>query len=155
MLLFWFCTTFKNSIKSKINQEEVLYVDNTMFGGVPGRWRAWKLDEYGHKLQCGIIPNKLKVEEELRMLGDLQDVETTARRGSTSARRSFFKRIKPQRSSSRDSKELASFSNTHLSLYIDAVSLNDVGLCSYQRVERLEYKFRPTIDNSYQLLFPE
>ncbi|XP_038109620.1 disks large homolog 5 [Culex quinquefasciatus] len=127
------------------NKEEVLYVDNTMFGGVPGRWRAWKLDEYGHKLQCGIIPNKLKVEEELRMLGDLQDVETTARRGSTSARRSFFKRIKPQRSSSRDSKELASFSNTHLSLYIDAVSLNDVGLCSYQRVERLEYKFRPVL----------
>lgn len=42
------------------NKEEVLYVDNTMFGGVPGRWRAWKLDEYGHKLQCGIIPNKLK-----------------------------------------------------------------------------------------------
>lgn len=127
------------------NKEEVLYVDNTMFGGVPGRWRAWKLDEYGHKLQCGIIPNKLKVEEELRLLGDLQDVEITTRRGSTSARRSFFKRIKPQRSSSRDSKELASFSNTHLSLYIDSSSLNDDGLSSYQRVERLEYKFRPVI----------
>ncbi|XP_055614561.1 disks large homolog 5, partial [Uranotaenia lowii] len=127
------------------NKEEVLYVDNTMFGGVPGRWRAWKLDEYGHKLQCGIIPNKLKVEEELRMLGDLQEAETTARRGSTSARRSFFKRIKPQRSSSRDSKELASFSNTHLSIYIDSSSLNDDGLTSYQRVERLEYKYRPIL----------
>ncbi|XP_055640988.1 disks large homolog 5 [Toxorhynchites rutilus septentrionalis] len=127
------------------NKDEVLYVDNTMFGGVPGRWRAWKLDEYGHKLQCGIIPNKLKVEEELRLLGDLQDVEATTRRGSTSARRSFFKRIKPQRSSSRDSKELASFSNTHLSLYVDSGSLNDDGLTSYQRVERLEYKYRPVL----------
>ncbi|XP_058826246.1 disks large homolog 5 [Topomyia yanbarensis] len=127
------------------NKDEVLYVDNTMFGGVPGRWRAWKLDEYGHKLQCGIIPNKLKIEEELRLIGDLQDVDTTTRRGSTSARRSFFKRIKPQRSSSRDSKELASFSNTHLSLYIDSGSINDDGVTSYQRVERLEYKYRPVI----------
>lgn len=74
----------------------------------------------------------------MRLLGDLQDVDTTTRRGSTSARRSFFKRIKPQRSSSRDSKELASFSNAHLSLYIDLGSLNDDGVTSYQRVERLE-----------------
>ncbi|XP_050079140.1 disks large homolog 5 [Anopheles maculipalpis] len=126
-------------------KDEVLFVDNTMFGGIPGKWRAWKLDEYGHKRQCGIIPNKLKVEEELRLLGDPGDVDTTARRGSTSARRSFFKRIKPQRSSSRDSKELASFSNTHLSLYLDSGSLSDDGLSSYQRVERLEYTYRPVI----------
>uniref|UniRef100_A0A182YH00 Uncharacterized protein n=1 Tax=Anopheles stephensi TaxID=30069 RepID=A0A182YH00_ANOST len=149
-------------------KDEVLFVDNTMFGGIPGKWRAWKLDEYGHKKQCGIIPNKLKyishgcemskrptltlllfvsfiVEEELRLLGDPGDVDTTARRGSTSARRSFFKRIKPQRSSSRDSKELASFSNTHLSLYLDSSSLSDDGLSSYQRVERLEYTYRPVI----------
>uniref|UniRef100_A0A2M4A5W9 Putative membrane-associated guanylate kinase maguk n=2 Tax=Anopheles triannulatus TaxID=58253 RepID=A0A2M4A5W9_9DIPT len=126
-------------------KDEVLFVDNTMFGGIPGKWRAWKLDEYGHKRQCGIIPNKLKVEEELRLLGDTGDVDTTARRGSTSARRSFFKRIKPQRSSSRDSKELASFSNTHLSLYLDSSSINDDGLSSYQRVERLEYTYRPVI----------
>uniref|UniRef100_A0AAG5CX95 Discs large MAGUK scaffold protein 5 n=1 Tax=Anopheles atroparvus TaxID=41427 RepID=A0AAG5CX95_ANOAO len=126
-------------------KDEVLFVDNTMFGGIPGKWRAWKLDEYGHKRQCGIIPNKLKVEEELRLLGDTGDVDTTTRRGSTSARRSFFKRIKPQRSSSRDSKELASFSNTHLSLYLDSGSLSDDGLSSYQRVERLEYTYRPVI----------
>uniref|UniRef100_A0A182JWA6 Uncharacterized protein n=1 Tax=Anopheles christyi TaxID=43041 RepID=A0A182JWA6_9DIPT len=126
-------------------KDEVLFVDNTMFGGIPGKWRAWKLDEYGHKRQCGIIPNKLKVEEELRLLGDPGDVDTTTRRGSTSARRSFFKRIKPQRSSSRDSKELASFSNTHLSLYLDSGSLSDDGISSYQRVERLEYTYRPVI----------
>uniref|UniRef100_A0A182NEA2 Uncharacterized protein n=1 Tax=Anopheles dirus TaxID=7168 RepID=A0A182NEA2_9DIPT len=124
-------------------KDEVLFVDNTMFGGIPGKWRAWKLDEYGHKRQCGIIPNKLKVEEELRLLGDPGDVDTTTRRGSTSARRSFFKRIK--RTSSRDSKELASFSNTHLSLYLESASLNDDGLSSYLRVERLEYTYRPVI----------
>lgn len=79
-----------------------------------------------------------RVEEELRLLGDGTDGESTTRRGSTSARRSFFKRIKPQRSSSRDSKELASFSNTHLSLNLESALNEFDSVSSYQRVERLE-----------------
>ncbi|XP_072384932.1 disks large homolog 5 isoform X2 [Diabrotica undecimpunctata] len=47
------------------SKDEVLYVDNTMFNGVPGQWRAWKLDGEGHRQQCGVIPSKYKVEEEL------------------------------------------------------------------------------------------
>lgn len=76
----------------------------------------------------------------MRLLGDSAEGDTSSgRRSSTSARRSFFKRIKPQRGSSRDSKELASFSNTHLSLYLEP-PINDESLISYQRVERLECK---------------
>lgn len=41
-------------------KDDVLYVDITMFRGVSGHWRAWKLDEYGHRLQCGIIPSQMK-----------------------------------------------------------------------------------------------
>jgi discs large protein 5 len=83
-----------------------------------------------------------RVEGQLRLSGDSPDCDQTGRRGSTSARRSFFKRIKPQRSSSRDSKELASFSNTHLSLFLDPNSINEeIGVPSYQRVERLECEF--------------
>lgn len=41
-------------------KDDVLYIDNTMFRGVPGHWRAWKLDEYGHRLECGIIPSQMK-----------------------------------------------------------------------------------------------
>ena len=41
-------------------KDDVLYVDITMFQGVSGHWRAWKLDEYGHRLQCGIIPSQMK-----------------------------------------------------------------------------------------------
>lgn len=47
------------------SKDDVLYVDNTMFNGVPGQWRAWKLDDEGHRQQCGVIPSKYKVEEEL------------------------------------------------------------------------------------------
>uniref|UniRef100_A0A336M413 CSON011799 protein n=1 Tax=Culicoides sonorensis TaxID=179676 RepID=A0A336M413_CULSO len=126
------------------NKDDVLYVDNTMFRG-SGFWRAWKLDEYGHRVACGVIPSQMRVEEELRLLGDGTDGESTARRGSTSARRSFFKRIKPQRSSSRDSKELASFSNTHLSLNLESALNEFDSVSSYQRVERLEFKYRPVL----------
>lgn len=122
-------------------KDEVLYVDNTIFRGVFGQWRAWKLDAYGHRKECGIIPSQSKVEEELRLLGDIVDCDGgTTRRGSTSARRSFFRRKKHHRSSSRDSKELASFSNTQLSYFSDSGMLSDEGsILSYQRVERLDH----------------
>lgn len=72
--------------------------------------------------------------------GEVVDCDTgTARRGSTSARRSFFRRKKNQRSSSRDSTEIASFSNTQLSFFPDSGILNDDGgVLSYQRVELLD-----------------
>ncbi|XP_068081799.1 disks large homolog 5 [Anabrus simplex] len=136
-----------DSLQLRFRKDDILYVDNTMFNGVPGHWRAWFVDEDGHKQQCGIIPSKYKVEEELLLRRSLGDLEADARRGSTSARRSFFRRKKHQRSSSRDSKELASFSNINLGWYSDSGTLNEeVALCSYQRVERLDYPvFRPVL----------
>lgn len=44
----------------KFAKDDCLYVDNTMFTGTPGLWRAWTLDEYGHRIQCGLIPSQTK-----------------------------------------------------------------------------------------------
>ncbi|KAI8439750.1 hypothetical protein MSG28_013443 [Choristoneura fumiferana] len=74
-------------------KDEVLFVDNTLFNGAPGLWRAWQLDCKGGEAQ---------------------------RRASTTARRSFFRRKKH-----RDSKELASFSNTELGCWSDSGALAD------------------------------
>uniref|UniRef100_A0A1L8DMN5 Putative tight junction n=1 Tax=Nyssomyia neivai TaxID=330878 RepID=A0A1L8DMN5_9DIPT len=128
-------------------KDDVLYVDNTMFTGSPGLWRAWTLDEYGHRISCGLIPSQTKVEEELRLHQDTADADNTSRRSTTSARRSFFRRKKHQRSSSRDSKELASFSNTQLSWFSDSGMLNDeTSINSYIRMERLDYPiYRPVL----------
>lgn len=41
-------------------KDEVLYVDNTVFNGTFGLWRAWKLDAKGHRKECGIIPSQMK-----------------------------------------------------------------------------------------------
>ncbi|XP_074038201.1 MAGUK family member discs large 5 isoform X1 [Leptinotarsa decemlineata] len=135
------------------SKDDVLYVDNTMFSGSPGQWRAWKLDGEGHRQQCGVIPSKYKVEEELllrRGAGDPSEGRSTA-----TARRSFFRRKKHQRggsgssglNTSRDSKELASFCNLSPGWYSDSGSLHeDLSQASYQRVERLQYpEFRPVL----------
>lgn len=49
-----------NESELSFNKDDVLYVDITMFGGVSGQWRAWKLDELGYRTQCGIIPSQMK-----------------------------------------------------------------------------------------------
>ncbi|KAF7278190.1 hypothetical protein GWI33_008684 [Rhynchophorus ferrugineus] len=137
------------------SKDDVLYVDNTMFNGVPGEWRAWRLDGEGHRQQCGVIPSKYKVEEEMllrRGAGDALEGRATA-----TARRSFFRRKKHQRggsgssgmgsSNSRDSKELASYCNLTPGWISDSGSLHeDLSQMSYQRVERLQFpEFRPVL----------
>ncbi|XP_054004563.1 disks large homolog 5 isoform X3 [Hylaeus anthracinus] len=137
-----------DSLQLRFNKDDILYVDNTMFNGTPGHWRAWIVDHTGRRQTCGIIPSKFKVEEELLLRRSLGDLETdTTRRGSTSARRSFFRRKKHQRSSSRDSKELSHLTGVNLGWYSDSGTLNEETLpASYQRVERLDYPaLRPVL----------
>ena len=42
-------------------RDDVLYIDNTMYNGVPGHWSAWIVDQEGKTTQWGIIPSKYKV----------------------------------------------------------------------------------------------
>ncbi|XP_043274721.1 disks large homolog 5 isoform X4 [Venturia canescens] len=130
-----------DSLQLRFNKDDVLYVDNTMFNGTPGHWRAWLVDQSGRRQQCGIIPSKFKIEEELLLRRSLGDLEAdTGRRATTSARRSFFRRKKHQRSSSRDSKELSHLTGVNLGWYSDSGTLNEENLpASYQRVEKLDY----------------
>lgn len=146
----------------QFNRDDILYVDNTMYQGAPGVWRAWKLDAHGHRQQVGLVPSKFKIEEELMMRrsassGDLDGgrspppppVNGSSSGGSafSATRRSFFRRKKHQRGSSqgsgssRDSKELASFSSMS-----PGWCSEDLSPCSYQRVERLgKPEFRPIL----------
>ncbi|OXU31832.1 hypothetical protein TSAR_008281 [Trichomalopsis sarcophagae] len=137
-----------DSLQLKFHKDDILYVDNTMFNGTPGHWRAWLIDQTGRRQTRGIIPSKFKVEEELLLRRSLGDLETDAgRRGTTSARRSFFRRKKHQRSSSRDSKELSQLTGVNMGWYSDSGTLNEENLpLSYQRVERLDYPaLRPVL----------
>lgn len=49
-----------DALQLRFRKDDILYVDNTMFNGVPGAWRAWLLDDDGVKHTCGIIPSKYK-----------------------------------------------------------------------------------------------
>nr|XP_042896904.1 disks large homolog 5 isoform X2 [Parasteatoda tepidariorum] len=130
-------------------KDDILYVDNTMYNGVPGLWQAWLVDEEGEKIKCGFIPSKYKAEEELMMKRSLGDLDGTdgGRRGSTAARRSFFRRKRHHRSNSRDSKELASFSDVSINSCSDSGILGEELVpLTYQRVEKQHYlSLRPVI----------
>ncbi|XP_066956131.1 disks large homolog 5 isoform X2 [Macrobrachium rosenbergii] len=128
-----------DSTELRFRKDDILYVDDTMFNHVRGLWHAWIVDEDGHKRQRGTVPSKDKVEEEMRLhrsSGDLQ--MDSSRRGSTSTRRSFFKRKKHFRSSSR---ELASFIDSSLT-FTEAAPMHEEPSLSYIRVERLDYLVR-------------
>ena len=137
---------------------------STMYNGVPGNWSAWFVNQEGKTTQWGVIPSKYKVEEELLMKrslgggtpdpGESDGGGGSARssRGShwtKSARRSFLKRRKGgsslARSSSRDSKELATFSDMGSLSSFAADSSGalheDPQINSYVRVERLDCKY--------------
>lgn len=49
------------AMQLRFHKDDVLFIDNTMFNGKPGNWRAWCVDEEGNIMQqCGIIPSKYK-----------------------------------------------------------------------------------------------
>ncbi len=50
----------ENGDELDLKHGEIVYVDNTLFMGKAGRWRAWHLDQEGRQRQCGIIPSKYK-----------------------------------------------------------------------------------------------
>lgn len=49
-----------DSLQLRFSKDDILYVDNTMFNGTPGHWRAWIVDQTGRRHTCGIIPSKFK-----------------------------------------------------------------------------------------------
>jgi len=49
-----------DSLQLRFSKDDILYVDNTMFNGTPGHWRAWVVDQAGRRQTCGIIPSKFK-----------------------------------------------------------------------------------------------
>lgn len=142
-------------------KDDILFVDNTMYNGVPGHWSAWLVDLDGQRGEWGIVPSKYKVDEELlkRSIDTDSDLGSSSggavvglvgsgggvtRKTWTATRRSFFKRRKGGRSSSRESsaaKELASFSDMASLNYSDSGALHEVEpqINSYVRVERLDY----------------
>ena len=50
-----------SSMQLMFTKDDILWVDNTIYNGVPGNWSAWILDKDGNKVKWGLIPSKFKV----------------------------------------------------------------------------------------------
>ncbi|XP_060084116.1 disks large homolog 5-like [Ylistrum balloti] len=133
-------------------KDNVLMVENTMHGGVAGSWFGWLVDDDCNKIKSGTIPSKERLEDDFMLrrshsgslsLQDLEELKGTTRRGSGTARRSFFRR-RHKRNNSKDSRE---FSASDAPLTSESVPmLDDVSLYAYTKVDRIEYKMtRPVI----------
>ncbi|XP_069123796.1 disks large homolog 5-like isoform X1 [Argopecten irradians] len=133
-------------------KDNVLMVENTMYGGVAGCWFGWLVDDDCNKIKSGTIPSKERLEDDFMLrrshsgslsLQDLDELKGTTRRGSGTARRSFFRR-RHKRNNSKDSRE---FSASDAPLTSESVPmLDDVSLYAYTKVDRIEYKMtRPVI----------
>ncbi|XP_065324409.1 uncharacterized protein LOC135931311 isoform X1 [Gordionus sp. m RMFG-2023] len=111
-------------------RNDILLVDDTMFNGDCGCWKAWKLDERGNKIVCGVIPSDYKLEILERNL-NMQKVG--------SHNRSFCKMIK------KSPKNSPIISLTSLfSARDNVVSQNNEN----QHGSTLSYKRRFSIDNT-------
>eukprot|EP00094_Tigriopus_californicus_P004987 TCALIF_04803-PA protein Name:"Similar to DLG5 Disks large homolog 5 (Homo sapiens)" AED:0.14 eAED:0.14 QI:159/0.90/0.87/0.96/0.90/0.93/32/0/2037 len=52
-------------------KDDILFIDNTMYNGVPGNWSAWIVDVDGKRTQWGIIPSKYKNIERALMTNNV------------------------------------------------------------------------------------
>lgn len=126
---------------------EILFIDNTLYNGKMGSWRAWLVGENAEKTgDCGIVPNRYNAEEEvLRIQQPNSDsMESDSNHHRRSARRSFFKRRKIQNPNGR---ELASFTSSSLgNENCFSVAPEEPLIPTYQRVEKLIYEqMRPVL----------
>ena len=65
---FFFHTIIESEVSRKTSVGCIVYflfLDNTMYNGVPGHWSAWLVDLDGQRGEWGIVPSKYKVDEEL------------------------------------------------------------------------------------------
>ncbi|RUS73670.1 hypothetical protein EGW08_018576, partial [Elysia chlorotica] len=135
-------------------RDDVLYVEDSLYRGQLGSWFAWLLDPQGNKLHAGVVPSRIRLEDELVLrrthseswsLHEADDLKGSSRRSSASARRSFFRRKRHHRNSSRDSQEFGnSFSDA--SLNSDSVPILDDSKLGYTQVEKISLNaVRPVV----------
>ncbi|XP_012942925.1 disks large homolog 5 [Aplysia californica] len=134
------------------HRDDVMFVENSLYKNQLGTWFAWLVNEQGVKLKGGVIPSRIRLEDEMVLrrthseswsLHESDDLKGS-RRGSASARRSFFRRKRHHRNNSKDSHEFGSLSDASLSS--DSVPILDDSILGYTQVEKIELKTtRPVV----------
>ena len=79
------CDNFSQQLN--FNKGDLLWVDNTIYKGVPGNWSAWLLDKEGNKIKWGLIPSKYKVKVSQNMYLQRRFIYFIRRSRKTSGKR--------------------------------------------------------------------
>ncbi|KAK3761794.1 hypothetical protein RRG08_010119 [Elysia crispata] len=143
-----------DGLELAFRRDDILYVEDSLYQGQLGSWFAWRLDTQGNKVHGGVVPSRIRLEDELVLrrthseswsLHEADDLKGSSRRSSASARRSFFRRKRHHRNSSKDSQEFGnSFSDA--SLNSDSVPILDDSKLGYTQVDKISLKaVRPVV----------
>ncbi|KHJ46355.1 PDZ/DHR/GLGF domain protein [Trichuris suis] len=125
----------ENTDELSFKAGDILRVDNTVFNGVFGHWRAWLIDQEGRERSCGIIPSKSRLEEEFMFKRSGSEISTLegssdgggSRRGTIRRSLKFIRRSSRsghQRTPSKESRDMEN----------DSAVIDEL----YQRVERID-----------------
>ncbi|CDW53790.1 disks large 5 [Trichuris trichiura] len=123
----------ENTDELSFKAGDILRVDNTVFNGVFGHWRAWLIDQEGRERSCGIIPSKSRLEEEFMFKRSGSEISTLegssdgggSRRGTIRRSLKFIRRSSRsghQRTPSKESRDMEN----------DSAVIDEL----YQRVEQ-------------------
>ena len=136
-----------NDLQLMFQADDLLWVDNTIFNGVPGNWSAWLLDKDGHKVKWGLIPSKYKVVETLRKRHKGKTFSDGVYEFSNSTRRSFLRKIRGNEATS-SSVSSGDDECRELAVYSDVASLKTVSSpqSGYLRLEKRNFScVRPVL----------
>ncbi|GFR82371.1 disks large homolog 5-like [Elysia marginata] len=135
-------------------RDDIIYVEESLYQGQLGSWFAWLLDPKGNKIRSGVVPSRIRLEDELVLrrthseswsFHEADDLKSSSRRSTASARRSFFRRRRHHRNSSKDSQEFGS-SFSDASLNSDSVPILDDSKLGYTQVLKISLKVvRPVV----------
>ncbi|XP_071829288.1 disks large homolog 5-like isoform X3 [Apostichopus japonicus] len=134
----------KDDEQLSFNRDDILFINNTMHHHKLGTWDAQCVNEHGKTNRGGLIPSKTSLSRELHLRQSaseekLEEGFRSSKKTALSNRRSsFFRRKKPHRSNSRESRDFSEGS-------ISDVAIHDE-IPTYQRVDRLDMRIkRPVV----------
>ncbi|CAB4014653.1 disks large homolog 5-like, partial [Paramuricea clavata] len=133
---------FDNPATSKdqlsFKKDDILYITDTLYNGHVGSWKAWIVNkEDAQQRESGMIPSRMKADQIVLLRLSVAQSDSDHK---LAGRRSFFRR-------SKKGSHSYSVSHSRESSDTSVSTFTDMGVASYQSVERLDtHHPRPVIN---------
>lgn len=123
---FFIRTNYNRHSEFSFTKGQILYVDNTLFNGIPGHyWRAWKVDHFGNKIKCGFIPSKYNPINSKKNGNGLSIFKFIPQLRRNSEKNSKYKKLNCKNDEVSNENILASYSNFPYTPSTSCIAIED------------------------------